>query len=63
MTKEDRMNALRTAIKQSTNGVLTFVLLKADDIQITQNATTAKAYVRAGGYKVYAKCRDGYMIL
>lgn len=62
-TREDRKNALHIAIEQSKNGVLTYVLIKGDKIHTTQNQTTALAYARAGGYKVYAKCKDGYMIL
>ena len=63
MTREDRMTALKKALQRSLNGSLTFVLLKGEEIYITQNIELAKHSVRNRGYKVYAKCKEGYMIL
>ena len=63
MTREDRITALIAAHKQSRNGKLTFVLLSADNITITQNEQEAKTLVRKNGYRVYAKCKDDCLIL
>lgn len=63
MTKEDRKRALSYAIQQSKDGGLYYVLLNAVNTFITSDESLAKFYVHHYGYRVYAKCKDGYMIL
>ena len=63
MTREDRKYALNRAIQQSKADGLTFVLISNDNIIITPNKEEAIALVRNNGYRVYAKCEDGYMVL
>lgn len=62
-TREERKTALNAAIQQSKNGTETFVLIGKGEIRITQNPIEAKAFVRCFGYRLYAKAKDGYMIL
>lgn len=62
-TRTERQNALNRAIRQSKADGLTFVLIREDHIVVTPNADEAKAYVHTRGYRVYAKCDGGYMVL
>ena len=63
ITRGNRRAALKEAIQKSNNGETTYVLISDNSITITQNEEEAKTCVHTHGYRVYAKCKDGYMIL
>ena len=63
MTRGQRREALKKAIHESKNGKVTYALISANDSVITQDEDEAKTYVHTHGYRVYAKCKDGYMVL
>lgn len=65
MTKKDRKEALDFTCQKSKDGNLYYLLLSRSGAEsfITDDAEMAKYYVRNFGYKVYAKCQDGYMVL
>lgn len=63
--KEYRKQALNYAIQKSHDGNTYYVLLHPNCINtfVTADASLAKFYVKNYGHKVYAKAKDGYMIL
>ena len=63
ITRGNRRDALKKAIQKSTNGEVTYVLISDNSILTTQDEEVAKTYVYTHGYRVYAKCKDGYMVL
>jgi hypothetical protein len=63
MTREYRITVLKTALRQSKDGQLYVVLLDKDTAMIVQGEKQAANLVQLFGYRVYAKCKDGYMIL
>jgi hypothetical protein len=65
MTRSKRRAALKEALHKSfyDKGITHYVLLTDDNIIITKDEQEAIALVHEHGYRVYAKCEDGYMIL
>lgn len=63
ITRGNRRDALKKAIQKSQNGAVTYVLISNNSILTTQDEEVAKTYVHTHGYRVYAKCKDGYMVL
>ena len=65
MTREYRKAALEKAIQKSLDGNLYYVLLNPNCINtfITSDASLAKFYVKRYGHRVYAKAKDGHMVL
>lgn len=63
MTKEFRKTVLNQAINQSKDGNLYVVLLDKDTAMIVKGEKEAAFMVKTFAYRVYAKCKDGYMVL
>lgn len=63
MTREYRFTVLNTALRQSLDGNTYVVLLDKDTAIIVQGDKQAANLVKLYGYRVYAKCKDGNMIL
>ena len=63
MTKEYRHTVLNQALRQSMDGQLCIVLLDKDTAVIMHDERKAQNFVKMFGYRVYAKCKDGNLIL
>ena len=63
MTRECRKTVLSQAIRQSKDGKLYVVLLDRDTAMIVEGEEKAASLAKMFGYRVYAKCKDGYMVL
>lgn len=63
--KEYRQRALHYALEKSLDGNLYYVLLNPNCINtfVTDSKSLADFYVQRYGHRVYAKCKDGQMIL
>ena len=64
MTRHDRRMAMKEALRKSFyDHKLTYVLITDDKIVITQDEQEAVRLHREEGYRVYAMCEDGRLVL
>lgn len=65
MTREDRKTALNYTLQKSLDGKMYYLLLSGNCINtfITDDESLAKFYIKHYGHRLYAKCKDGQMIL